>query len=535
MIRPRKRSNSRPLPSRERDAEPGRQQLLLGVARRARGHQDPVPARRRVADPELAQRALVEAAAEQVLARPRRLAALPQHAHVVRGGALQQGEQPVAAHALRGVARVLALALELHPGALGEPLQRRAEVQALRLHREREDVAAGPAAEAVVELLDGIDPERRGALLVERAQALEPVRAGALELRPRTDELREVDRVADLLPGLLRVAAIEMAGEALRDEALGPGADREAVGHPRQVVDHPVGLRGAGDALGHLLRALDVEVEQPAQHPLDLRVLGPGDRPEVDVLEHERAQPQHRRADHGPLHDVPGRLGVLHEVVHEPVDPPRARVAEHRDLLGREVRHGEHARPHRVVDVVVDVGDPVDQPHDLALERRRLPRPARVAQDPVAHRLGQVEVLQHVHHPQRVLVVAEADAEALAPAGVQHALADVPERRVPDVVPEADRLHEVLVERQRPRHGARDLRRLQRVGQPRPVVVALRRHEHLRLVLQAPERLGVHDPVAVALERRAQAALGLLARPHGGIRGGRRTARAGTRAARLPF
>ena len=120
--------------------------------------------------------------------------------------------------------------------------------------------------------------------------------------------------------------------------------------------------------------------------------------------------------------------------------------------------------------------------------------------------------------PQRVLVVAEAAAEALAAGAVEHVLADVPERRVPDVVAEPDRLRQVLVEPQRPRDGARDPGDLERVREPRPVVVALGRDEHLRLVLEPPERLAVHDPVAVALERRPQAAVGLLALAARGIR-----------------
>ena len=153
----------------------------------------------------------------------------------------------------------------------------------------------------------------------------------------------------------------------------------------------------------------------------------------------------------------PAALGVLDEVVHERVDPraspvgPRIAISSTGRSLGRE-----HARAQRVVDVVVDVGDPVDQPDDLALERRRLARAAGVAQDAVAHRLGQVQALEHVDHPQRVLVVAEAAPEALAPAAVEHVLADVPERRVPDVVPEPDRLGQVLVEPQRARDRARD-------------------------------------------------------------------------------
>ena len=87
-------------------------------------------------------------------------------------------------------------------------------------------------------------------------------------------------------------------------------------------------------------------------------------------------------------------------------------------------------------------------------------RAAGVPRDPVAHLLGQVQpdavALEVLHDPQRVLVVAEVPAEALFQAAVQHLLADVPERRVPEVVAQADRLDQVLVQAQRPRHRARD-------------------------------------------------------------------------------
>ena len=79
---------------------------------------------------------------------------------------------------------------------------------------------------------------------------------------------------------------------------------------------------------------------------------------------------------------------------------------------------------------------------------------------------------------------------------------EVAERCVAEVVAERDRLGQVLVQPQRAGDRARDLDDVQRVGEPDPVVVALRREEHLRLVLQPAERLGVHDPVAVALEAR---------------------------------
>jgi hypothetical protein len=136
---------------------------------------------------------------------------------------------------------------------------------------------------------------------------------------------------------------------------------------------------------------------------------------------------------------------------------------------------------------------------------------AGVTGDPLTYLLGQVQpgavALQLLDHSQRVLVVTKAHPEVLFQAVVEHLLADVPERRVPEVVAEADRLHQILVQSQRAGNRARDRGDLERVSQPCAVVIALRRHEHLRLVLQPAERLAVHDSVAVALERSAQRAV----------------------------
>ena len=105
--------------------------------------------------------------------------------------------------------------------------------------------------------------------------------------------------------------------------------------------------------------------------------------------------------------------------------------------------------------------------------------------------------LERVDDPQRLLVMLERGAEAFAEAAVEHVLADVAERRVPKVVTEPDRLDEVLIQRERAGDRPRDLRDLQGVGQPGPVMVAGRGDEHLGLVLEPPERLAVDDSVAV--------------------------------------
>ena len=130
--------------------------------------------------------------------------------------------------------------------------------------------------------------------------------------------------------------------------------------------------------------------------------------------------------------------------------------------------------------------------------------------DAVAHFPRQVQplaiVLEHVDDAKALLVVVEAAGHEL----VEHALAGVSERRVTQVVPQRDRLGQLLVELKHFRDGARDLRHLERVRQPRAIVIAGRREEHLGLVLQAAERLAVDDPVAVALKRRAHVVFRLV-------------------------
>ena len=85
----------------------------------------------------------------------------------------------------------------------------------------------------------------------------------------------------------------------------------------------------------------------------------------------------------------------------------------------------------------------------------------------------------------------------------------VSERRVSEIVAERNRFGQLLVQAQHLRDGAGDLRNLERVGQPRAVVIARRREEDLRLVLQAAEGLAVDDAIAIPLKRRAHVVFGL--------------------------
>src|SRR5690349_10673147 len=154
----------------------------------------------------------------------------------------------------------------------------------------------------------------------------------------------------------------------------------------------------------------------------------------VDAREHEAAQREHRLADLVALDDVARVGGRLDEVVHERVDPAGAGVAERCDLLLRQVGHAEDAGADRVVDVVVDVRDAVDDADDLALERLRLDV-AGVLEDAVAYLPREVEAapvaLEMLDDAQRVLVVAESAPTALAQQLVERVLAGMAERRMP--------------------------------------------------------------------------------------------------------
>src|SRR5919108_6200691 len=108
-----------------------------------------------------------------------------------------------------------------------------------------------------------------------------------------------------------------------------------------------------------------------------------------------------------------------------------------------------------------------------------------------------------------MLVMPEWRPPMSARARVEDLLADVAEGGMAQVVAEPDRLGQILVQTQRPRDVPGDPARLERVCEPRSIVVSLRRDEDLGLVLEASERLGMHDPVTVALERGAMVRIGL--------------------------
>ena len=101
------------------------------------------------------------------------------------------------------------------------------------------------------------------------------------------------------------------------------------------------------------------------------------------------------------------------------------------------------------------------------------------------------------------------------PAGVgqrggQRLLAAMAERRMAQVVGEAQRFGQILVEAQCAGDCPADLGDFDAVGQANPEMVAVGRDEHLGLVAQAAEGDRMDDAVAVALENVARAARGAI-------------------------
>src|SRR4030095_14965626 len=83
------------------------------------------------------------------------------------------------------------LVLERHAKPLAQPLGGLREVKVLGLANERDEVAALAAAEAVEELVDGVDGKARRPLLVKRAAA-RVASSDAGERRPALDDLHPV-------------------------------------------------------------------------------------------------------------------------------------------------------------------------------------------------------------------------------------------------------------------------------------------------------------------------------------------------------
>ena len=173
---------------------------------------------RREADAELLGRVLVEAALAEELPRRQRRRAWRAARRRTPAATLCASSSRGALRPARAVARRVALLVaQLDAVLVGQPLDGLGEAEPVDLHQEGDDVAALAAAEAVEEPAAGVDVERRGLLVVERAQALQRAAAGGAERDVVGDDL--VD--PGLLAHLRDVFLADPSGHAAESTAAG--------------------------------------------------------------------------------------------------------------------------------------------------------------------------------------------------------------------------------------------------------------------------------------------------------------------------
>ena len=95
------------------------------------------------------------------------------------------------------------------------------------------------------------------------------------------------------------------------------------------------------------------------------------------------------------------------------------------------------------------------------------------------------------------------EAARICDGCIEGAFARVPEWRMSEIVRQGDSLSQVLIDTERPRNAACDLRDLETVCETRAVMIALVIDEDLGLVVQAAKRGRMQDAVAVARVRTA--------------------------------
>jgi len=217
--------------------------------------------------------------------------------------------------------------------------------------------------------------------------------------------------------------------------------------------------------------------------------------------------------------------------------PLRHRTSER---CRNEIVHRKKSGAQSVVDVVIHISYVVGNGGDLRLD----PRPARQIQRPLSVEIrnrprkrcssarqrtvmlhqsfkrfpGEIEtvergvaMLERRQEPERVGVVIEAADRG--GRGVERILPGMAERRVAEIVGEAQCLGEILIDGEHPRHRARNLGDFERMGKAGAVVIAFVLHEDLRLVLQAAKRGGMDNAVAIALVARSGRAFRLGMKP----------------------
>ena len=237
-------------------------------------------------------------------------------------------------------------------------------------------------------------------------------------------------------------------------------------------------------------------------HSLE-HILGPGflalgDGISVDTLEHEGPKLfqgiVHRRGQH---HGA-GLPGGEDGIDDQGIDSLGMVMPQDIGYGIRDVPVGQEPRPDGIVNVMVYVGDLVGAANHHALQSLR-PGFAGMAEDAVSDLIGKIQslsvIFQHIHHPKRLLIVAEGSSQA---TGQGH-FTGMAEGGVAQIVTHGDGFRQIFIQSQSPGDGGSDSRHLQSMGHAGTVMVTFRPQKYLGLVHQAAEGFGMDDPVDIPL------------------------------------
>ena len=193
--------------------------------------------------------------------------------------------------------------------------------------------------------------------------------------------------------------------------------------------------------------------------------------------------------------------------MHEGSDLVGTVVADDVAHLRRQILGGEDVRPHRVLEVVADVGDAVGPGDDLPFGGGG----RRAAPGVIAHAVEglEAEVQRRQRHVGAVDGVVVAGPREVRREGL---LGGVAGGAVATVVGERDRLDQREAQVRDPGDAHGDLGDLDGVGETGAQVVVFRCDEHLALARQPAPRPRVLDAVEVALEAQP-VRVGILADP----------------------
>ena len=181
-----------------------------------------------------------------------------------------------------------------------------------------------------------------------------------------------------------------------------------SVGHPRHEV-YCLG-KGVGIAGHPLLWTLQVVPEEVRDDAGRFLVLPRTQLVVVHVPEKPRPELHEGLVYRVRKGDLTFDLRVRDHIPHQGVDPGAHFFSENGDRVRREVIAGDDPRPQRVVDVVVDVRDPVGDAYDLTFSGTWIARSC-VVEYPVSDLEGEVQtvalILEMVDDAQGVFIVAE--------------------------------------------------------------------------------------------------------------------------------